>query len=320
MSADFVAATVQTVAKRAANICSNPDCGALTSGPAADETRAVNVGEAAHIYGARLKAARYNGAMADGERSAITNAIWLCRNCHKLIDADAMRFPAELLFEWRREHERVVTESLGKAGAVLRQKVLQRSLAGFEDCSYLAQQIVIDRPDHWEYRLTAELLRTLLDPILLGWKTLEKGFYAHPLSIIPEADYTTWQSAQLASLTAQVQAIGGIMNGGLRASWGEPGEPGDPHEILRTCRLLAQACDRLLKWEEAVRFVYVSYIFDDVRLESEVCLSIDCTKFRFGYRGFSKVMRYPVRRNSRSSSISPINGSRALEPSSTRHL
>lgn len=40
--------------------------------------------------------------------------------------------PPELLFEWRRDHERSVLERLGKAG-VLRQKVIDRRLEGFEN-------------------------------------------------------------------------------------------------------------------------------------------------------------------------------------------
>jgi hypothetical protein len=60
--------------------------------------------------------------MSELERAEITNAIWLCRNCHKMVDADPAHFPAELLFEWHRLHEQIIMESLGKAGALMRQK------------------------------------------------------------------------------------------------------------------------------------------------------------------------------------------------------
>lgn len=48
----FKQPVIIALAKRAANRCSNPDCGAITSGPADDPSKAVNIGEAAHIYGA----------------------------------------------------------------------------------------------------------------------------------------------------------------------------------------------------------------------------------------------------------------------------
>jgi hypothetical protein len=84
---------IETVAKRAGNICSNPDCQALTTGPAETEDKSVTIGEAAHIFGANPGSARFDEKMSSSERSDITNAIWLCRNCHKLADADAARFP-----------------------------------------------------------------------------------------------------------------------------------------------------------------------------------------------------------------------------------
>jgi hypothetical protein len=102
------------VAKRAANICSNPDCQAVTAGPADDPGKAIIVGEAAHIYGAKVGSARYKSDMGQGQRGDVTNAIWLCCTCHKIIDSDAAQFPAELLFEWKRDHDRGSRKSSGR--------------------------------------------------------------------------------------------------------------------------------------------------------------------------------------------------------------
>jgi len=51
MAADgkFSSETVLTLSKRAALLCSNPDCGTLTTGPAEETTSSINIGEAAHI-------------------------------------------------------------------------------------------------------------------------------------------------------------------------------------------------------------------------------------------------------------------------------
>lgn len=118
----FSKKVIETLAKRAANTCSNPDCRAITTGPAKELDRSINVGEAAHIYGARPKSARFDEEMTAAERSDITNAIWLCRNCHKIVDNDPTEYPAALLFEWRREHEDQITKHVGKTGASLRKK------------------------------------------------------------------------------------------------------------------------------------------------------------------------------------------------------
>jgi hypothetical protein len=121
---DFTRRIVDTIFRRAGGICSNPDCSALTSGPAEDISKAVVVGEAAHIYGARAGSARFNPEMSTEEKSDITNAIWLCRNCHKVIDSDARRYSADLLFRWRHAHEKAITKRLGKASDILEAEVL----------------------------------------------------------------------------------------------------------------------------------------------------------------------------------------------------
>jgi len=250
----FVRSVVEILAKRAGNTCSNPECGALTAGPADDQDRAIVVGEAAHIYGARPGSARFLNTMTDASRGDVTNGIWLCRNCHKMVDADPAQFPAELLFEWRRDHERLCLASLGKAGT-LRQRVIDRRLEGFERCSYLAQQIILDKPKFWEHKLTAELLRSSLQPIAKRWDALHRGLYALPARSVETSDYIPWFRAQMPAMSGQVHALAGLVNGELQASWGPPGEPGSEHEIHRLCGLVAEACQRLLEWEEGVRSV-----------------------------------------------------------------
>ena len=98
---DFSKETIDILAKRAGQVCSNPKCDNTTSGPHSDEAKAVNLGEAAHIKGARLGSKRYNPSMTNEERSHISNGIWLCRLCAREIDTDERRFPVNLLNSWK---------------------------------------------------------------------------------------------------------------------------------------------------------------------------------------------------------------------------
>jgi hypothetical protein len=52
MRDDFAEQVKRTLAARVGNLCSNPDCQALTSGPQDDPTKVLNVGVAAHISAA----------------------------------------------------------------------------------------------------------------------------------------------------------------------------------------------------------------------------------------------------------------------------
>jgi len=102
---DFSAATVASLAKRAAQTCSNPICRRSTSGPHSDDTKSIVVGEAAHIRGARSGSARFDSSMSDAERAEPSNGIWLCNVCAKLIDSDPIRFSVDSLYDWKRQHE-----------------------------------------------------------------------------------------------------------------------------------------------------------------------------------------------------------------------
>ena len=105
---DFSRPTVGALAKRSAQICSNPACHKPTSGPHSDEGKAVIVGEAAHIRGARPGAARFDPGMTDEQRADPSNGVWLCRNCAKRIDSDGVRFSVDVLLQWKEAHEQWV--------------------------------------------------------------------------------------------------------------------------------------------------------------------------------------------------------------------
>lgn len=253
----FKAAVVLTLAKRAANRCSNPDCQAVTSGPADEPDRSVNVGEAAHIYGANPGSARYDPEMAPAERASISNAIWLCGNCHKIVDDDDVRYPAGLLFEWQRQHEHHIAKLVGKAGAEARRRYEERHVQEFGELSYLAERILIEKGDHWEYRLTAEVLRFEMAPVLQRWSALKRGLYIKPANRIAKMDSIPWMLDRLAESGNIAGAFSELMNVEFARSWGEPGVAGDEHLIVSTCRLFAEMCQSSLEWEERVRFAAV---------------------------------------------------------------
>lgn len=104
-SPDFIQKTKDTLAKRAGQLCSNPDCRKATSGPHTEEDKSINLGEAAHIRAARKGQARFDPNMTDDERSNILNGIWLCKECARKIDLDEKKYTIELLHGWKKEHE-----------------------------------------------------------------------------------------------------------------------------------------------------------------------------------------------------------------------
>ncbi|MGX1747421.1 MULTISPECIES: hypothetical protein [unclassified Brevundimonas] len=146
-----------------------------------------------------------------------------------------------------------------------RERFRGRLLEPFAKASYLAQQIILDRPDYWEYKLTAELLRALAEPVLVRWRHLDRGLYTRPSQIISEDAFIQWHSAHFAEMGRFSTAFGGLINEVFADAWGEPGVSGSDLKILRACELFADLCEQLILWEEKVRFAVVPTAFEEVR-------------------------------------------------------
>lgn len=99
---DFSLNTKEILAKRVSFCCSNPMCGQITSGPHSDNDKFISIGIAAHIKAASPGGPRYDSKMTSRERKDISNGIWLCCSCSKLIDSDEKKYTVELLHQWKR--------------------------------------------------------------------------------------------------------------------------------------------------------------------------------------------------------------------------
>jgi hypothetical protein len=117
MGDDFSEPVKRVLATRVGNVCSNPECRALTSGPQENPAKALNIGVAAHITAASVGGPRYDPQLLPEERSSPSNGIWLCQNCAKLVDNDPTRFTIELLQRWKSSAESEARERIGKTAA-----------------------------------------------------------------------------------------------------------------------------------------------------------------------------------------------------------
>jgi hypothetical protein len=115
---DFEERIKRALAARVGNVCSNPMCRALTSGPQVDPTKSLNLGVAAHITAASPDGPRYNPCLSPEERRNPENAIWLCQNCAKLVDSDVARYPEAVLRGWKSKAEMVALSAVGKPGGL----------------------------------------------------------------------------------------------------------------------------------------------------------------------------------------------------------
>lgn len=256
MRPDFSKKTVDTLSKRAGFICSNPDCRVKTIGPNAEPDKAISIGEAAHIHGARKGAKRFDPQMRDATRSAITNAIWLCRNCHKAVDSDEVRYNADILFRWREQHEKLVTHQLGSKTDSMAVEQLDEILSQFNDYPMIIRRIAIDKPDGWELRLTAELMRHLNAPAFRRIKDLRENLYLKSRNHVQENEVNNWFVKKLGELSVLVPPMVNLIEK-LNKSWGEPGVDGDMDEIHHISKLIRDYLEQIVQFEESLSFVKV---------------------------------------------------------------
>lgn len=98
---DFTQQTKNILCKRVGGKCSNPNCMRETQGPHSDMHKGISIGQAAHITAASQGGPRYDPDLTSEQRKDISNGIWLCESCAKMIDNDEKQYPVELLKTWK---------------------------------------------------------------------------------------------------------------------------------------------------------------------------------------------------------------------------
>ena len=109
----FNKGTVRLLGERVGYLCSNPDCRKVTIGPKVGELNTIRIGEAAHICAESPGGARFDVSMTNAERVHYDNGIWLCRNCHTMVDRDESVYSVEMLRSWKLAAENKSREEVG---------------------------------------------------------------------------------------------------------------------------------------------------------------------------------------------------------------
>ncbi|MCY9871657.1 HNH endonuclease signature motif containing protein [Vibrio barjaei] len=112
---NFKQPVIKKLRDRVNDMCSNPDCRKVTKGADSD-SGTTSIGEAAHIIAASSGngAARADASVSHDVKQSYDNGIWLCKNCHKMIDSDESKYTLEVLYRWKKQAEEFSRTSLGK--------------------------------------------------------------------------------------------------------------------------------------------------------------------------------------------------------------
>lgn len=106
---EFSAKTIRIAAERVSFICSRPGCNQITIGPS-DNGGSYKGGEGCHIYAASPNGPRSNSSISSEFLKSPDNCIWLCNQCHNMVDANPNQYSPELLKEWKQIAEKRAEE------------------------------------------------------------------------------------------------------------------------------------------------------------------------------------------------------------------
>lgn len=105
---DFSAPTRQIIKRQAGGCCAK--CEIKTTSYDGQNERPLTTGEAAHIEASCEDGPRYNSEDSSQYRRSVKNGIWLCNQCHALVDNDPSRFGVYRLMEFKEEQRQKISE------------------------------------------------------------------------------------------------------------------------------------------------------------------------------------------------------------------
>jgi hypothetical protein len=126
----------------------------------------------------------------------------------------------------------------------------------FQGTTRKALHLALDKPEFWEYLLTAELLRSESDRLAREFDDLDRGLAFRRTRYVDGNQFIAWARPRLQDLVNLVGFLMVAVTEEIPASWGPPGEPGDPLEIKRAVDKTIYACEELLEWQSEIRSLY----------------------------------------------------------------
>ena len=87
------------------NQCAHPKCTNNVIEPATDSSDAAVIAQICHIYAVSTDGPRGKAGLTDKELNSPENLILLCPNHHTVVDKQFETYPAEMLKQWKQDHE-----------------------------------------------------------------------------------------------------------------------------------------------------------------------------------------------------------------------
>ena len=108
---DYSKKTLKILFALSRNQCAHPKCTNNVIEPATDSSDAAVIAQICHIYAVSTDGPRGKAGLTNKELNSPENLILLCPNHHTVVDKQFETYPAEILKQWKRDHEAKVMEN-----------------------------------------------------------------------------------------------------------------------------------------------------------------------------------------------------------------
>ena len=108
------------------NQCAFPGCTTPLVEPGTGQSGPAVISDICHIYASSSNGPRGQGGLTEDELNSIDNLILLCPNHHRVVDRQPETYTAELLKQWKEEHEAKVNKQRPAGLDIIREIVDQK--------------------------------------------------------------------------------------------------------------------------------------------------------------------------------------------------
>jgi curved DNA-binding protein CbpA len=116
-----------------------------------------------------------------------------------------------------------------------------------------ARKLATEQPPGWEYLLFPQVLQDEIDACAALKQSYLRGASLGPREKVTRAGLQAWADPRLKHLDRLVADIESAINVRLPPAFGEPGEPGDLHELVAVARLVGARYREILEWSLRIR-------------------------------------------------------------------
>jgi len=135
----------------------------------------------------------------------------------------------------------------------IERQFIVESFPAFRNENWKTKQILIDRPNFWQFLIAEELLRTRFKEIRLLSTDLARGAVLRKHRSVGGQEFWDWFGLKWPEAQGAAEMISGCINNELPDAWRQCSDPmADPTPIFSAIERLYTACKFLIDWETDV--------------------------------------------------------------------